>query len=99
VFKRSQTTEPTDLEVLITQHISAMVGMDEESDDYKAAAGSLKTLLEARKIENETKIPWRPSADAVVAAAASLAGIFAILTFEKANVVTTKAVSFIPKIH
>jgi hypothetical protein len=99
VFKRNKTIEPTDLEELIKSHIATMRGMDEDTEEYIAAAQTLKTLMETRKVEHEIDLPWRPSADAVMAAAASLAGIVAILTFEKANVVTTKAVSFIPKIH
>ena len=98
MFSQRTEPEPTDLEQLITNHISIMVGMDEESEEYAAAASSLKTLLETRKIEHEIKLPWRPSADTVVSAAASLTGIIAILTFEKWNVITSRAVNFVPKI-
>lgn len=98
MFSRRTEPDATALEVLITNHISAMAGMDEETEDYAAAASSLKVLLETRKIEHEIKLPWRPSADTVISAAASLTGIIAILTFEKWNVVTTKAVGFVPKI-
>lgn len=99
MFNRSQTNddEPNDLQELITNHISAMAGMNEGSEEYTAAAQSLKTLMDARKIENEIEIPWRPSADAVTAAGASILGIIIITTFEKWNVVTSKAISFVPK--
>lgn len=40
---------------------------------------------------------WKPSPDAVVAAAGSVLGILAILHYEKASAITSKALSFVGK--
>lgn len=97
VFKivRSREEDPTDLERLITSHISSMDGIGPETEECTTAATNLKTLMEARLIEDQIEKPWRPSADTVVTVAGSIAGIVAILTFEKANVITTKSLSLI----
>jgi hypothetical protein len=97
--KNNEPAEMTDLDKLITKHIEAMDGIGPETEEYAAQAANLKVLMETRAIEVE-KIdpkPWRPSADAVVAAGASILGIVAILSFEKANVLTSKALTFAVK--
>lgn len=43
-----------ELEALIINHIAAMASMTEGSEEYTAAANQLKTLMEARKIDQET---------------------------------------------
>lgn len=71
-----------------------------DAEARKAEAESEKILAEIRKIEIENEKPWyQPSADQVVAASATIFGIVAILSFEKVNVVTSKALSFVPKIR
>jgi hypothetical protein len=62
-------------------------------------AASRKLNAEAVLLEIEAEKPWyQPSADQVAGIAASLAGIVLVLHFEKLNVMTSKAASFIPKI-
>jgi hypothetical protein len=98
VFKFNREPEElTDLEKLITAHIAVMDGIGPETDEYTAQANNLKTLMEARALEATIEKPWRPSADSVVLVAGNILGIVAILSFEKANVVTTKALSLVMK--
>lgn len=100
MFKLTNSKEEdSDLETLITNHIAVMDGIGPETEEYTVQANNLKTLMETRKIEAEIEKPWRPSADTVVSVAGSIIGIVAILTFEKANVITTKSLSFVPKIR
>lgn len=98
-FLKSNDEDLSDLEKLITNHIAVMDGIGPETEEYTAQANNLKTLMEARKIEAEIEKPWRPDANTVIAVAGHIAGIVAILTFEKANVITTKSLSFVPKIR
>lgn len=98
MFKFNKTEdEDTDLEKLITRHIASMDNMSVETEDYTASATSLKLLMETRKIEEEIEKPWRPSADQVVAAGATLGSIAIIVLFEMRGVFTSKALSFVPK--
>lgn len=94
---RKQEVEDSDLEQLITSHISSMDGIGPETEEYTISSNNLKTLMEAREIEEKIDTPWRPSADTVALVAGNLLGILAILTFEKANVITSKSLSFVLK--
>lgn len=131
--RKINNDELTDLEKAITYLLTEMDGDDTTTEVYSRQSQALRTLMEARKIDNEThkldaealkieaeaakvlaeaeKIkaeareleskndhPWRPSPEVIMSVAGSLAGIIAILSYEKANVLTSKAVTFIPKI-
>ena len=94
----SKKTPPSALEVAIADHIAEFAGTDAGSEQQQRSGETLKTLLEARRIEQELEKPWfQPSADQMITAAASLAGILSILTFEKWNVLTSKSLSFVVK--
>lgn len=96
-FSKKETVE-TPLEVLIAKHIIEMSLMEADSDKYKTAAQSLKTLLEARGVEKTNLVgSWKPSADTALIAGTNLIGILAVLHFEKLGVVTSKAFSTILK--
>jgi hypothetical protein len=97
VFSRKQENEDEqDLNLAITECISGLRGMGDGTEEYVRAATALKTLIEARAIEIDKidKSSWMPSADTVVTVAGSLLGVISILTFEKWNVITTKALTF-----
>ena len=94
---RNRAEDPTDLELLITSHIASMDGIGPETEEATIAASNLKTLMEARAIEDNIEKPWRPSADTVVLAAGNILGIGAILLFEQKGVITSKALSLLMK--
>jgi hypothetical protein len=94
---KKNVTEFTDIQELIDSHISSMKHMSPGNEEYTEASNSLKTLMESRQIEEETDNPWRPSADSVMLVAGNILGIVAILTFEKANVITSKSMNFVMK--
>jgi hypothetical protein len=58
---------------------------------------SSKFGLEEAKFEDaqEARRSWKPSPDAVVGAAASVAGILLVLNYEKIGVITSKALGFV----
>jgi aspartate-semialdehyde dehydrogenase len=100
VFKRRDFNEAHELDDLITHTISEIDGMDDDASEEKTkAVQSLKILMEARVVDMTTRRAPVIDPNVIISAAASLAGIIAILGFEKANVITTKAVSFVPKMR
>ena len=94
---RKPPEDLTDLEEAISELISEMREFDAETEEYTAAAANLKVLMEARQIEKSIEQSWYPSADAVALVAGNLLGIIAILSFEKANVITSKSLNFVLK--
>ena len=48
---------------------------------------------------HEINPAWRPSPDAVVGAAASIAGILLVLHYEKLDAITSKAFAFLGKMR
>ena len=98
MFNRKPELKSHPLDETIANLISAFPGLEDGSEEYTAAANSLKTLMEARTADEAARKRPTVSPDMLASATASLLGIVMILGFEKANVVTTKSLSFIPKI-
>jgi hypothetical protein len=65
-----------------------------DSKEYREAVELLSTL---QKIRQEEK-PNMPSSDTMLTIGANLLGIILILRHEHLNVITSKAVSFVPKL-
>jgi hypothetical protein len=97
VFNRKPAVEVHELDETITSVISEISGLEAGTEQYTAAAGSLKVLIEARAVDKATAKP-KISPDAIMTVAGNLLGIGLILGFEKANVITTKSLSFVPKV-
>lgn len=87
--------QPTPLDDLIEDAYAALKGMDESTEAYSEALRNLKELLEISATEKKRTTP---SPEAILSAAASLAGIVLILAFEQKHVITTKSLSLLPRI-
>jgi hypothetical protein len=99
VFNReSKPVESSDLEEEITRVIRTMSDENPQTEEYTTMVSNLKLLVEARQLDEATDKPNRPSADTMLSVGGSVLGILLILGFEKANVITSKGLSFIPKI-
>jgi hypothetical protein len=83
------------LDAAISDVLVEMNGLNSDSEEYAAAADQLVKLM---KLKKEITPTWRPSPDALVGAAGSILGILLILNFERAGVVTSKALTFVTKI-
>lgn len=94
---KAKEHKDTDLETAITRLISQMQSHDGETDEYSAMAGNLKTLMEARQIESAVDDRNEISVETIATVAANLVGILMILHYERANIVTSKALSFVIK--
>lgn len=66
-----------------------------DTDKYKKLADNLKTLYEIKATSKKTRI----DPNTIVTAGASLAGILLVLNYEKVDIITTKALGFIPKVR
>lgn len=71
--------------------VSQLGTMAVGSPEYETAVKQLETLCRARNYKSSSAI----SADTIVLAAANILGILLILNYEKAGVVTSKALGFI----
>jgi hypothetical protein len=99
VFNRKSVDETHPLDETIANLISELAGLETGSELHVAAVNSLKVLMEARTADKAAAKPATLSPDMIASIAANLLGIVAILGFEKANVVTSKSLSFVPKIN
>jgi hypothetical protein len=94
MFNFNKTPQNVALDTAISDLLEELESMTGSNEDYAETADQLVKLM---KLKQEINPAWRPSPDAVVAAAGSLLGILAILHYEKFNVITSKALSFVIK--
>lgn len=93
-FSQSPNTEDIKLDKCIDDLLDELNAMTGSDDDYSDTADQLIKLMELKKKHNPS---WRPSPDALLGAAASIAGIVLVLHYEKLDAVTSKALAFIGK--
>ncbi len=91
--KATKKDKRTNLEKEIDSVIEIMGGYQPASDEYTAASESLERLYKAKSLTPIRKV----SPDTILIVVGNLLGIGLILTYEKADVITTKALSFIIK--
>lgn len=93
------TRKPSDIDVALDQTIFSaiqeMAGYETSDDNYATAK---KHVIELMKLRESTK-PKQISPDAILAASVNLAGILAILHYERVNVITSKALGFVMKLR
>lgn len=83
----------TKLEREIDSVIETLSDMDKDSDEYAAIVDNLEKLIKAKSCEKDKSISY----DTIAIIAGNLLGIALILGYEKANVITTKALGFVIK--
>lgn len=81
----------TNLEKEIDAVITYMSGMNPETQEYAAAAANLKELYSTKAQEKSNRI----SPDTLAVIAGNLLGIILILGYEKADIITSKALAFV----
>lgn len=99
--KELEVKKPTGLELEVDRILKEMQNVKVTSEEYKAMVARLQVLCEAKEreiVENTSLSPWRSiSPDTIVTVAGSLLGIMIIVWHEKADVITSKALSFVLK--
>lgn len=91
------TTQPeieTKIDEAITSLLSEMAGYDPHTDEYAKMVDQLDKLYKMKVLNKDEN---RVSKDTLLAVGANLLGIVLILGYERAHVVTSKALSFILK--
>jgi hypothetical protein len=90
-----KTAEDKGLQSAIDAVLYAMQTFDPSSDDY---AKLLKQLSKLYKLK-EPPAPTRVSPDTLALVLGNLAGVLLIVTYEKHNIVTSKALTFVQKLR
>lgn len=90
--KREQ--KPTKLDEIIDELQDYILSIEPNAEEYEALVAQLTALYKLKEQDNSDRI----SANTKAIIAANIAGIVLILGFEKAHVVTSKALSFIMKL-
>lgn len=93
MFKKT-TPEPHPFQTQIDELLEALNSRDVESPEYAVVLDRLEKLYSIHKPEKEKN---GISADTMLTVGANLAGILMILNFERANVLASKAMSFVMK--
>lgn len=88
-------TDEPDFNVPINRLLSAMSDHETDSKEFAEHVRMISELSKVKRDQRATKV----SPDVVLNTLGSLAGIIMILKHEQLNVITTKALSFIPKIR
>lgn len=73
--------------------LERMSQLSPDSTEYTNMAKNLDTLYSAKSKEKDQKIKW----DTIAVIAGNLLGIVIIVGYEKANVITSKALGFVIK--
>jgi hypothetical protein len=87
--------KPNALDDAIERLLSEMNSTDPISDEYGKLVERLDKLHKMKVAEKDNR--KRVSADTIVTVGANLAGIVLILGFERAHIVTSKALGFVLK--
>ncbi|MCX7817542.1 MAG: hypothetical protein N2317_08575 [Syntrophales bacterium] len=91
--KITKRDKRTNLEKEIDSVILTMSSYKPDSDEYEAMAKNLEMLYKAKTHERVRHV----SPDTIALVAGNLLGIVLILGYEKANVITSKALGFVIK--
>ena len=95
MFQRKKPIEKSELEQAISEVLFEMHGFGSESDEYAQQVDQLVKLHALKECE----VPQRVSKDTMLIVAGNIVGILLILTYERANVVTSKALNFLFKLR
>ena len=94
--KNDLDQDETTFDEVIEGALNQIQNYDVFSKEYTDGVANLLKLAQAKdSARDQPKIQW----EVLVSAGASLAGILAVLNFEKLGVITTKAFALIPKLH
>jgi hypothetical protein len=97
VFAINRKPKPHPLDDIIEGQLANLRGLDEDSELYGEGVKQLKTLMDLRSRDRGDREPV--SYGQMLAVGANILGILAILQHERVNVITTKALGFVPKIN
>lgn len=89
--------DPSTIDHVIDAHLKSMEKYDPYTDEYRTLVEDLGKLSQAKdKID---PAPRKASKDALIGAGSSLLGILAVLNFERASVLASRAMSLVTKVR
>lgn len=91
MVKTTKKNKRTYLEKEIDNILKTMLIMDAASEEYTVMAQNLERLYKLKAVDSTKKV----SPDTMALVAANLLGLVLIMSFEKTNVITTKALGFV----
>lgn len=80
-----------DLEV--DANLDQLAKLSKDSKEYSDIVDNLERLYRAKSLDKQSKVSW----DTMAIIAGNLIGILMILSYEKADIITSKAIGFILK--
>jgi hypothetical protein len=89
------TSKKTGLQEAIEEVLSEMKGFTSDTEEYSTMVNQLTKLYKLKDIDK----PQRVSLDTLFIVAGNLIGIVLIVGYERANIVTSKALNLLHKIH
>lgn len=97
MFFTRKPAEKSGLEETIDIMLIELAKKTPGTEEYDYILKQLTELYNLKKIDGDIETPrkWRP--EFVVPAVATLVGILIIVGYERVNVVTSKALNFVPK--
>ena len=93
MIKLTKRDKKTNLEKEIDDVLSEMELLDKDSKEYRTRVVHLERLYKAKGYDKSRHV----SPDTIAIVAGNLLGILIILGYEKANVITSKALGFVIK--
>lgn len=94
MFNFNKVSHKDKLDTTISDLLEELENLAGSQEEYSETADNVIKLM---KLKKELNLSWTPSPDAVVAAAGSVFTILLILHYEKADVIASKALSFVGK--
>lgn len=94
MFTLKTSAEPTKLDEEIIRLLTIMEEETPDSDEYSKTADQLIKLM---KLREEISSKRRVSPDTLAVVLGNIAGIGLILSYERAHVITSKALGFVMK--
>lgn len=85
--------KPSTLQIAIDDVLIEMTSHSATTEEYGKLLDQLLSLYKLKET------PSRPSSDVLVQSAAYILGIAMIIRHEELNIITTKALSFVPRIR
>jgi hypothetical protein len=95
MFTQKSPSEPTGLQLVIDALEARLQKAQPDTDEYPKMVEQLGKLYKLK----ESDSPKRLSPDVALTVAGNIAGILLILQYERAHVITSKALSFVLKLR
>ncbi|QAU06270.1 hypothetical protein SEA_RICKMORE_36 [Gordonia phage Rickmore] len=99
MFTKKQSTNTDGVTAAIDELLVEMHEQDKDSDVYNTMVDQLTKLYELKTIDHKVNAESRISMETLAIVGGNLAGILMIVGHERANVVTSKALTLLMKLR